>query len=245
MRLKKRIGRQHIPSIFTLVNLFLGFLAAISVVQGHYLRAAHLIIAAGVFDVLDGKLARRMHSPSSFGRELDSLADAVSFCLAPALLVWALYAQNLHPVMGALIAGAPLYFGVVRLARYNVGTTTTQRVAYFEGLPSPMSALAVVALVIYYADSSRSGAPGVVLPAIMATSFLMISQIRFPKFPQLTFRAGRGNTLFVLAIFALLLAGLAWGTWVLLPAVVLYISAALVRWITRSDGALHIQSAEK
>ncbi len=244
MRLKKRIRKQHIPSVFTLVNLFLGFLAIISIVEGYPLRATSLIIAAGIFDVLDGKLARLIHSPTQFGKELDSLADVVSFCVAPAVLVWALYARDLYPVLGALIAGAPLYFGVLRLARYNTNAALQPR-RYFEGLPSPMSALAVVALVIYYSDSARSAGANVVLPAIVAVSFLMISQIHFPKFPQLSFRAGWGNTVFLLGIAGLAIAGLIWGSWVLLPGVVVYIASALVRWVVRSETIPPVRSIEK
>lgn len=244
MKLKKRLGKQHIPSVFTLMNLFLGFLAVISIVEGQTLRAAYLIIAAGVFDVLDGKLARWMHSPSQFGKELDSLADVVSFCLAPALLIWAIYARDMHPILGALIAGAPLYFGVLRLARYNVGDTTPAT-RYFQGLPSPMNALAVVALVIYYSDAARSGGARVVLPAVMTTSFLMISQIHFPKFPHLSIRAGWGNNLSIFAFMALVAGVFIWGSWLLLPGVMIYIVAALVRWLTRADSALNIRSIEK
>ena len=244
MRLNKRISKQHIPSVFTLVNLFLGFLAILSVVEGYPLRAVNLIIAAGIFDVLDGKLARRIRNPTQFGKELDSLADVVSFCVAPAVLVWALYARDLHPILGALIAGAPLYFGVLRLARYNSSESLNLR-RYFKGLPSPMSALAVVALVIYYSESTRAGGARVVLPAITATSFLMISQIHFPKFPQLSFRAGRGNTVLLLGIAGLAGAGIIWGSWVLLPGVVIYIAAALVRWLTRSETLAQVQSVEK
>lgn len=244
MKLKKRIHKRHIPSLFTLANLFLGFLAVISIVEGHALRAAYLIVAAGIFDVLDGKLARWIRGSSQFGTELDSLADMVSFCLAPALLVWWLYTRDLHPVLGALIAGAPLYFGALRLARYNAGQLSRPK-SYFDGLPSPVNALVIVALVLYYHQQGQDGAAKVVLPIVMATSFLMVSQIRYPKSPRLSFRAGLGNSLYLLGFVALAAAWLIWGGWVLLPAVLLYILSGLVRWLTKADATVDLQSAEK
>ena len=233
MKIKKPIQRHHIPSIFTLINMFLGFLAVISIVEGLYLRATYLIVAAGLFDVLDGKLARKIDAPSRFGAELDSLADLISFCLAPALLVWALYAQDLHPVVGALLAGAPLLFGAMRLARYNLRTDEAPQ-KYFEGLPSPIAAFTVVALVTYYQGESSAAAAKVVLPMVMATSFLMVSQIRYTKFPAATLHAGPMNTFRLVAV-TLTIATFIWiDTRILLPMVLIYLVAGLVRHITRT-----------
>ncbi len=244
MKLRKRLNKQYIPSVFTLTNLFLGFLAIISIVDGYTVRAAYLIIAAGAFDILDGKLARWIQVPSRFGTELDSLADVVSFCFAPALLVWSQYARDMHPVLGALIAGAPLYFGAVRLARYNAGQNNRPQ-PYFEGLPSPMNALAIVALVLYYVEHGQGGAAKVVLPVVMATSFLMISQVRYTKSPRFSFRAGWGNTIYLIAVIAAVAAWFWQGNMVLLPVLLLYILSGLVRWLTRTDIALNLRSAEK
>lgn len=243
MKLKKRINKHHIPSLFTLLNMFLGFLAIISVAEGNYPRAAYLIVGAAIFDALDGKLARWIQQPSQFGMELDSLADVVSFCLAPAILIWALYARDLHPVLGALIAGAPLYFGALRLARYNVGQHSRPH-SSFEGLPSPVNALLIVALVFYYHGQGQAAAK-VVLPIIMATSFLMISPIRYPKTPRLTFRAGLGNTLYLMTIIVFLIAIPIFGGRAVLPIVLVYILSGLVRWFTRTDSTVDLQSVEE
>ena len=80
--------KQHLPSIFTLINLFLGFLAIINTMIGHYYIASYIILAAGAFDSVDGKIARLIGIPTNFGKEIDSLADMVSFCLAPSILVY-------------------------------------------------------------------------------------------------------------------------------------------------------------
>ena len=232
MRIKQPLQRHHIPSIFTLINLFLGFLAVISVVEESYIRAAYLILVAGIFDALDGKLARLIQVPSQFGSELDSLADLVSFCLAPALLVWALYARDLHPVVGALVAGSPLLFGALRLARFNVRLDSAPS-RYFEGLPSPTTAVIVVALVFYYEVQGHAEAAKVVLPAVMATSFLMVSQIRYPKFPALSFRGGPGNTINLLLVFGTMAIFFSVDNRILLPMVVIYVVTGLLRHLNR------------
>ncbi len=243
MKFKKRINKHHIPSLFTLLNMFLGFLAIISIAEGNYLRAAYFIVGATIFDALDGKLARWLQQPSQFGTELDSLADVVSFCLAPALLIWALYARDLHPVLGALIAGAPLYFGALRLARYNVGQHAKPQ-SHFEGLPSPINALVIVALIFYYYEQGQAAAK-VVLPVMMATSFLMISPIRYPKTPKITFRAGIGNTICLTAIIVTLVAIPIFGGRAVLPIVFVYLLSGLIRWLTRADSAMDLPSVEE
>lgn len=244
MKLTRKINKQHIPSLFTLMNLFLGFLAVSSIADGYFIRAAYLIIAAGLFDILDGKLARWIGESSQFGMELDSLADMVSFCVAPALLVWALYTLDLHPVLGALLAGAPLYFGALRLAKYNVGQLD-KPLPYFEGLPSPMNAMAVVSLVLYYSEFGHGGEAKIVLPVVMASSILMVSPIRYPKPPRLSLHGGWGNNLYIIVVIGCIISGIILGSWVLLPAVLLYILSGLIRWLTRVDYTAELQSIEK
>ena len=112
--------KQHLPSIFTMINLFLGFLAIINVMSGHYFIACYFILAAGAFDSVDGKIARLMGIPTNFGKEIDSLADMVSFCLAPSILVYSLYTQNMPGITGEIIASSPLIIGAIRLARFNI-----------------------------------------------------------------------------------------------------------------------------
>lgn len=242
---KKRNASRHIPSLFTLINMFLGFLAITSTFEGLYLRAGYLIIIAGIFDVLDGKVARKISRSSQFGGELDSLADLVSFCMAPSLLIWALYAGDLHPVIGALIAGAPLYFGALRLARFNleIGPAPKQ---FFTGLPSPISAMSIVALVFYYNDHGGSAsAAKVVLPMVMVISFLMVSKIKYPKFPALSFRLGLSNSLY-LAFAIITLAGIIiFGGQALLPATIIYLTTGIVRLLMRTDLHEELHSVEE
>lgn len=244
MRFPKNFPRYHIPSLFTLINMFLGFLAVISIVEGFPIRAGYLILAAGLFDILDGKIARWTNGFTRFGMELDSLADMVSFCLAPALLVWFLYTDGLHPIIGALIAGAPMYFGGLRLARYNVGQETTP-LPYFVGLPSPVNASVVVGLIFYYNHYGYDWGAKVVLPVVMATSILMISHIPYPKPPFLSIHKGWVNNAYIGFVLLVILCAMILGSWVLLPGIILYVLVGLVRWLTRAYSAVNLQSVEK
>ena len=195
--------KQHLPSIFTLINLFLGFLAIINTMAGHYYIACYIILAAGAFDSVDGKIARLVGIPTNFGKEIDSLADMVSFCLAPSILVYSLYTQNMPGITGELIASAPLIMGAIRLARFNTEVYDEQP-AYFTGLPTPMNALSIASLVLFIEhfkiDNPEYSQPRLLLPLILSLSYLMVSRVHYAKFPLFNFKSGRQNTLRLLAV---------------------------------------------
>ena len=195
--------KQHLPSIFTLTNLFLGFLAIINIMGGHYFIACYFILAAGVFDSVDGKIARLMGIPTNFGKEIDSLADMVSFCLAPSILVYSLYTQNMPGISGEVIASAPLFMGAIRLARFNTEISNGEQ-ADFIGLPTPMNALSIASLVLFIEhfkiDNPEYSQPRLLLPLILSLSYLMLSRINFAKFPFINFNSGRQNTMRLLGI---------------------------------------------
>ena len=106
--------KQHLPSIFTLTNLFLGFLAIINTMTGNYFIACYILLAAGAFDSVDGKIARLIGIPTNFGKMIDSLADMVSFCLAPAILVYSLYTHDMPCISEEVNASEPHIIGAVR-----------------------------------------------------------------------------------------------------------------------------------
>ena len=204
--------KQHLPSIFTLINLFLGFLAIINTMAGHYYVACYIILAAGAFDSVDGKIARLIGISTNFGKEIDSLADMVSFCLAPSILVYSLYTQNMPGITGELIASAPLIMGAIRLARFNTEVYDEQP-AYFTGLPTPMNALSIASLVLFIEhfkiDNPEYSQPRLLLPLILSLSYLMVSRVHYAKFPLFNFNSGRQNTLRLLgvALFAVTFIG--------------------------------------
>ena len=190
--------KQHLPSIFTMINLFLGFLAIINVMSGHYFIACYFILAAGAFDSVDGKIARLMGIPTNFGKEIDSLADMVSFCLAPSILVYSLYTQNMPGITGEIIASTPLIMGAIRLARFNI-VEHNGHSADFTGLPTPMNALSIASLVLFIEhikiDNPEYSQPRLLLPLILSLSYLMVSRVRYAKFPLLNLNSGIQNTM--------------------------------------------------
>jgi len=152
-QLKK--GIYLIPSLFTTGNLICGFFSIILTFNGKYLEAAYLIILAHLLDGLDGYVARLTKSTSQFGVEFDSLADLISFGLAPAILVyyWALVPWK---TWGSVAACLFVVCGALRLARFNVQIKSVEK-SHFVGLPTPAAAEMIVAIVLMYFFSRWRG----------------------------------------------------------------------------------------
>lgn len=181
------------PSFFTLLNLFPGFLAIVQIHEAQYRYACYFIVLAGFFDMLDGMLARLANAQSLFGTELDSLSDVVSFGVAPAYLVYA-YSLSEFGIFGLLTSALPALCAAVRLARFNVLFDGTRR-DYFQGLPAPAQALAIVALVLNGEIAGRlyplaGEDQSLLIPIIFLLSLLMLTSIRFEAMP-------RPSTLFI------------------------------------------------
>ena len=175
--------KRFIPNIISMTSLFLGFLSILNSFIDNYLLACYFILIAAILDSLDGAVARALGVSSEFGKELDSLVDLVSFCLAPSILVYILYYQNMPGISGEVIAFAPLLLGVIRLAQFNV--SDGDGISYFKGLPTTFNAIFICSLIIYV-DSVRLtnpqySDPRLLLPIIMASSFLMVTKVRYSK----------------------------------------------------------------
>lgn len=192
-RASRREGRppRHpkvmVPSFFTLMNLFSGFLALTQIHEGEFVRACQLIVLAGFFDALDGLTARLTDATSDFGVELDSLSDVVSFGIAPAYLVW-VFGLNAFGPLGLLVASLPALCGAVRLARYNVMFGDDKQ-DYFEGLPIPAQAVTIVALILVLNDAAwvaQVNLASIMVPTVFFLALLMVSSVRFDAFPKPT-----------------------------------------------------------
>jgi len=168
---KKLPFRKIVPNMITSGNMLCGMLSVVMTLHGQYVPAAWLVYMAAVFDFLDGKMARRLGGSSEFGMELDSLADVVSFGVAPAMLLYSVYLQGLWGVTGALTAAFFALCGALRLARFNV-----QHVAGpFQGLPIPAGGYFLVSFVF-----AGLAAPAWLMALVTAgTGLLMISSIPF------------------------------------------------------------------
>lgn len=134
-----------IPNICTLLNAFFGFLSIIMALEGDTVTAAYYIIIAAFLDFFDGQLARLCKSASLIGMELDSLSDAISFCLAPAILLYNSYHEEFQG-LGVYLLGIYLCAGLWRLAKFN--TTSAGQIHSFIGLPTPIAATFVANLIL-------------------------------------------------------------------------------------------------
>lgn len=177
-QLKK--GVYLIPSLFTTGNLICGFFSIISTFGGEYLQAAAFIILAHIFDALDGSVARLTKTASQFGIEFDSLADLVSFGLAPAVLVY-YWALGPWGTWGWLAACLYVVCGALRLARFNVQARSVEK-SHFVGLPIPAAAEMIAAIVLMYYFLGGEGAANkrvVLLLVIYLLAGLMVSSFRY------------------------------------------------------------------
>ena len=233
MKRRLKIKKNVIPSIFTLLNLFFGFMAIISASQGEFQKAAWLIIASALFDALDGKLARLFGVPSRFGMEFDPIADMVSFCTAPAILVYFAYLQNLMPLVAAVISFIPLLAGGVRLARFNVSQDETP-LPIFIGLPTPAAALVISSFILFsFSVRNDLGDPRIAISLMFGLALLMISHIRYSKIPELG--NGRKAVIKLIVIVLMAVATVFWRGYVVFPGIVLYVVWGLVNSLTQRD----------
>jgi CDP-diacylglycerol--serine O-phosphatidyltransferase len=205
-RLRMRPG-MHIyvlPNLITTMNLFFGFVAILNAIKGEYLFAAYAIVAAAVFDLLDGRVARLTQSMSKFGAEYDSLCDLVSFGVAPGILLY-LWALQPFDRLGWLISFLFCACGALRLARFNVQATIVEK-AYFQGLPIPMAAGIVASSVLAFTDLGWDPQKSIILLSMAALlAFAMVSTFRYRSFKDLDLR-GRRPFKYVIIGLALLVA---------------------------------------
>ena len=225
-----KIKRSFIPSIFTILNMFSGFLAILQILQAHYITAVVLIMAAMIFDYFDGKVARWLQQQSVFGIEFDSLADMVSFCVTSSLLVNVLFVAEMG-FIGGIISFFPLLFGGVRLARFNL-SATPQKKDYFVGLPVPAMA-ATIGSYIWFSKEvfGNYGDPKIVLPLVVVLSFMMVSHIRFSSTFHITFRSGLVGTIRSIFIMISIILVIIFRGYVIFPIMGFFIITHLLMWI--------------
>jgi CDP-diacylglycerol--serine O-phosphatidyltransferase len=220
-----------LPNLMTAGNLFCGFAAVLKILEGALIQAAALpgvqeaseaaaaekfhiaiwcILASCVFDALDGRLARFGGSESPFGREFDSLADIVSFGVAPALLVYRIVLHE-FPRTGWVIASVYLVCGALRLARFNCLAAANAESANkeFKGFPIPAAAGVIASLtlcMLWFDEKGREIGDGKwVLPPLMVfLSWMMFSGFKYPSFKSLNWRTTRSLPRFIAIVVVLI-----------------------------------------
>lgn len=209
-----------LPNLFTLSSVLCGFYAILTCASPEatgddFYRASMLIIFAMFFDTIDGRVARLTKTQSAIGVQLDSLADVISFGVAPAVLVYR-WSLDVFDTVGVLVSFAYIACGTIRLARFNVLTMGEQGAPkkpgkYIVGLPIPAAAGILISLVVANVAARETvardvlGSPGLILGVVAALSFFMVSTIRFRSFKdlKLSWRTGAfltlaiGSTVFV------------------------------------------------
>lgn len=211
-----------LPNLMTAGNLFCGFIAVVLISKGRiaggmanldatasiYMDAVLLIFGACVFDLLDGLVARISGQESAFGREFDSVADVVSFGMAPALLLMDIVLFEFGDTLGQILAFVYLLCGAMRLARFNCVAAVREKggKADFNGVPIPAAAgfISSVTLTMLYLGSDHRELLSkikFVLPVLMLlVSFLMFSNVKYPSLKKLNWRTQRSVPAVLVAI---------------------------------------------
>ena len=193
-----------LPSLLTVANMFCGWGCIVLAMRGDYVTAAPLIGFAMVLDTLDGRIARLTGATSEFGEEFDSLADVISFGVAPATLV---YAWGLEPLgrLGGAVAFLYVTATAMRLARFNIQVKGGDK-RYFVGLPSPPAAGVLVATVFAYPTALTGTREAILaLLIVLIPAALMVSRIRFRSITTII-PEGRRSSLSLLVIAAVIAA---------------------------------------
>jgi CDP-diacylglycerol--serine O-phosphatidyltransferase len=233
--IRKRINKRFIPNIFTILNMYLGFSAIILIISGDPIRAAWLVFAAAILDAFDGKLARGLGIESTFGTELDSFADTVSFCVAPSLLIYTTWVEGLHPLIAVSLSFVPLFFGTIRLAKFNLISDDTPK-QYFTGLTTPLYALILFGFILFTNQKfGTNGDPRIALVLTITLGFAMISPIKLGKIPSLSFKMGIKNNVRLFFAIIVFVSVIIWQGLILFPILILYVLWSVINWIIQSD----------
>jgi CDP-diacylglycerol--serine O-phosphatidyltransferase len=182
-RFKIRNNTHLVPHLFTLGNAFFGFCSIILAAHGQFIAAAYLILFGALMDGLDGRVARYLGKTSDFGMQLDSLCDAISFCCAPAILVY-FWQLNKLGFLGLLASACFIGAGLLRLARFNI--THQQQSINFIGLPTTIAGCFLATLLLT-TQPIILGPLGNIIFALLVISLaiLMISKVPFPAFKKI------------------------------------------------------------
>ncbi|MDR3007809.1 MAG: CDP-diacylglycerol--serine O-phosphatidyltransferase [Sphingobacterium sp.] len=200
--------KKHIPNLLTCLNLFSGCIAVLMALKGNIQAVTICVFASGIFDFFDGMVARLLHVKSPIGKELDSLADMVSFGFLPGTIMFTLLTKvfpdgSLLPYLGYIIT----IFSALRLAKFNLDERQTSD---FIGLNTPMNTFYVLSLP-YIADKYPQVIlnPIVLICSVLLTSYLLVSEIRLfsMKFSSMDWNTNKFRFIFLLLTLILFIVG--------------------------------------
>jgi len=180
-----------IPYLFTFSNAVFGFLSIVKALEGDFVLSSCFILFAALMDMFDGKLARAFGSSSYLGMELDSLCDAISFCLAPTILLYT-WKFNSFGLWGLAVLSFFLCCGLFRLAKFNIISAKKDNdIGFFVGMPTPLAALLIAQMVIYYPWISTRVLGFIAHPVglslfVLLLGVLMVSPVYFLSFKKIS-----------------------------------------------------------
>ncbi len=215
------------PGVFTVGNMLCGFISILQSFEGEAIHASWLIILAGFFDALDGKIARISRSASRFGIELDSFADFVSFGIAPAVIFYSFRLYVLG-TWGWLLGFLFIICGAFRLARFNIEARLEEK-PYFTGLPIPAAAVTLCGYTLFsYELWGELLYPEVLITLIIVFSALMVSGIEYETLPRFSLNSKK-NLIKLIYILVALIAVLLKPKLAIFPLGMIYVLSGIVR----------------
>lgn len=228
------------PGFFTMGNMLCGFLSIRSSFDGDVVHAAWLVILAGFFDALDGKIARFSKSASQFGTELDSFADLVSFGIAPAVILYSFKLSYLSK-WGWILGFVFILCGSFRLARFNV-QSKSEEISYYIGLPIPAAAVTLTGYTLFcYELWGKLRYPEILIAMIVVFSGLMVSGFVYDTFPRFSLNTQK-NKIKLLYIFVAFIAILIRPRLMIFPLGLIYAVSGIGREIYQ---LVHIERKNK
>lgn len=192
--------RYIFPNLVTIGNLFCGFLAIIYAASGRYDKAVYAVFIGIILDGLDGRVARKLNVSSRFGVEFDSLADLVTFGVAPAFLIYEWCFREFADEFGVLVCFLYALADATRLARFNVAEDSEESSNGFTGLASPAAAAMIVSVVNLFPDFNlKEISVAICTIYMLAVSYLMVSSISYPSIKKIKFNNPR-TIIFIVGI---------------------------------------------
>lgn len=226
-----------LPNTFTALNMACGFFSVILGWRGEFYQASMLLVLGAVFDSVDGRVARMTGTQSAFGEQFDSISDVVTFGVAPAFLVYNKFFINMGR-LGLITSFIFLLCGALRLARFNANIDKVSS-DFFQGLPIPSGALAIVGLILFTGEYPEAGImdhPWIAIIYVLFYSFLMISNIPFNSFKNSPWvKSHKKRVLFI--IFTILILIVAFHEIMIGGLILLYVIASLL-YFFKNKGAL-------
>ncbi|MFC1558140.1 CDP-diacylglycerol--serine O-phosphatidyltransferase [candidate division KSB1 bacterium] len=219
-----------LPNILTVVNMFCGFFSIIEAMQEKFIAASWLIIIASVFDGLDGKIARFTNTKSKFGEEFDSLADLISFGIAPSVLLYTISFKTFGN-LGIVLSFIPIVCGAFRLGRFNITSSSEQKRVYL-GLPIPVYAVTIASFILFNISIwGKIRLEFFLVPLVLLLSILMASRIKYEKLPRFKLSRNRKNNFSLLYLFTIFLVIAYFKEQGIFPVTIVIVFHGLIRWI--------------